>query len=302
MTAVPPLASVASASIVGPLGLLDGGEHLVRRGRCRARAPSSSTMTPRPDWRGQRGVEGGAQRARARGPRCRRGAASRGRRSRSSRCGSTQPSGWRSSSTTSTQPSRRPARPASAVAPSATVGSVRERQRRGRRRSRARGSRGRGRRSRRRSRRPGAASSSAGVGELGELAADAQHRDLVAELDRLVDVVGDEHDGLAQLALQAQELVLQLLAHDRVDGAERLVHQHHRRVGGQRPGDADALLLAAGQLGRVALGERRVAGRPARAAPSPAARAFALSLAEQQRHGRDVVDDGAVREEARRAG
>ena len=57
----------------------------------------------------------------------------------------------------------------------------------------------------------------------------------------------------------------------RVDRAERLVHQHHRRVRGQRPGDADPLLLAAGELGRVALGRARSAARPAPAAPSPAA-------------------------------
>ena len=96
------------------------------------------------------------------------------------------------------------------------------------------------------------------------------HRDLVAELDRLVDVVGDEDDRLAQLALQAQELVLQLLAHDRVDGAERLVHQHHRRVGGERAGDADALLLPAGQLRRVALGEVRSQADPLEQFHAPA--------------------------------
>ena len=59
--------------------------------------------------------------------------------------------------------------------------------------------------------------------------------------------------GLADLALQAQELVLQVVAVDRVDGAERLVHQHQRRVGRERAGHADALALAAGQLARVAL-------------------------------------------------
>ena len=91
--------------------------------------------------------------------------------------------------------------------------------------------------------------------ELGELAALLEDRDLVAHLDRLVDVVGDEDDRLAQLGLQAQELVLQPLAVDRVDGAERLVHQHQRRVGGERAGDADALALAAGELGRVAVAE-----------------------------------------------
>ena len=50
------------------------------------------------------------------------------------------------------------------------------------------------------------------------------------------------------LALQPQELVLQALAGDRVDRAERLVHEHERRVGGQGARDADALALAAGEL------------------------------------------------------
>ena len=108
---------------------------------------------------------------------------------------------------------------------------------------------------RRRSRWPGSTTARERVVVLLQHAAAAEHRDLVAELDRLVDVVGDEHDRLAQFALQPQDLVLQLLAHHRVDGAERLVHQQDRRVGGQRPGHADALLLAARQLGRVAVGQ-----------------------------------------------
>ena len=139
-------------------------------------------------------------------------------------------------------------------------------------------------------------------GELGELAADAQHRDLVAELDGLVDVVGDEDDRLAEVALQPQELVLQLLAHHRVDGAERLVHEHDRRVGRERPGDADALLLAAGELGGVALGERRVEADPLEQLHGPGARSRLSAMPSSRGHGRDVVEDRAVREEARRAG
>ena len=57
--------------------------------------------------------------------------------------------------------------------------------------------------------------------------------------------------------LEAQELVLQPLAVDRVDGAEGLVHEHQRRVGGQRAGDADALALAARKLRRVAVAVAR---------------------------------------------
>ena len=102
---------------------------------------------------------------------------------------------------------------------------------------------------------------------LGELAAHLQDRDPVAHLDRLVDVVGDEDDRLADLGLQAQELVLQALAVDRVDRAERLVHQHQRRVGGERAGHADALALAAGELRRVARRASPAAGRSGRAAP-----------------------------------
>ena len=82
--------------------------------------------------------------------------------------------------------------------------------------------------------------------------------------------------------LQAQELVLQALAVDRVDRAERLVHQHQRRVGGERAGHADALALAAGELRGVAVApSRRVeadqleqlvdAGADALARPSRAA-------------------------------
>jgi hypothetical protein len=67
--------------------------------------------------------------------------------------------------------------------------------------------------------------------------------DLVAQQERLVDVVRHEDDGLVEVALQADGLGLQFAAHDRVDGAERLVHQQDVGVGGEPAGDADALLL-----------------------------------------------------------
>ncbi len=134
---------------------------------------------------------------------------------------------------------------------------------------------------------------------LGQVAALAQDRDPVAHLDRLVDVVGDEHDRLADLVLEAQELVLEALAVDRVDRAERLVHQHQRRVGGQRAGDADALALAARQLGRVAARDAvdlLETDEPeqlvdARRDPGPLP-------AQQPGDGRDVVGDRQVREQA----
>ena len=81
-----------------------------------------------------------------------------------------------------------------------------------------------------------------------EPAAFRQHGEVVAEPQRLVDVVGDEHDRLAELLLEAKELVLQPGPGDGIDGAEGLVHQEDRRVGGQRPGHANPLALPAGEL------------------------------------------------------
>ena len=100
--------------------------------------------------------------------------------------------------------------------------------------------------------------------------------------------------------VQAQEVVLQALAGDRVDRAERLVHQHHRRVGGQRAGHADALVLAARELRRVALAVApRGRGRRARAArarargcgPCPSrAAAGTVAMLSLDRHVREQPD------------
>src|SRR3712207_7466976 len=57
---------------------------------------------------------------------------------------------------------------------------------------------------------------------------------LFRSLYRLVYVVGDEDDGLLYVLLDAQELVLEPLARDRVDGPEGLVHEHDRGVGRDR--------------------------------------------------------------------
>ena len=133
-------------------------------------------------------------------------------------------------------------------------------------------------------------------GELGELAVRAEQRHQVADLDGLLDVVGDEHDRLSQLGLQRQQLVLQGGADHRVDGAERLVHQQDGRVGGEGAGDADALLLAAGQLVRVALRQGRVEADEGEQFPGPCPRLLARPAVEHGDRG-DVVLDGAVREQ-----
>ena len=104
--------------------------------------------------------------------------------------------------------------------------------------------------------------------ELGDPAAVLHDHDQVAHLDRLVDVVGHEQDRLGERLLQAQELVLEALPDDGIDRPERLVHQHHGRVGRQGPRDPDALALAARELRREAPGDTSPDRAPrSRAAP-----------------------------------
>ena len=134
--------------------------------------------------------------------------------------------------------------------------------------------------------------------QLGDLPAGPEDGDLVAHLDGLLDVVGDQHHGLVQLRLEPEELILQGGPDNRVDGAERLVHQQHRRVGGQRPGHPHPLLLAAGQLVRVAAGQVLVQADQRHQLPGPGP-GLALAPADQQRHRADVVLDGPVREQPR---
>jgi hypothetical protein len=129
------------------------------------------------------------------------------------------------------------------------------------------------------------------------VAALAEDGDPVAHLDRLVDVVGDEHDRLADVLLEAEELVLEAAADDRVHGPEGLVHEHDRRVHGQGPGHPDPLALAARELVGVAVadlgGQADHLQQLAHPGPGPL-----IVPAGQLGHGGDVLADGAVREQA----
>ncbi len=97
--------------------------------------------------------------------------------------------------------------------------------------------------------------------------------DAVAERDRLLHVVRHQDDRHAEPALQREQVLPCLGADDRIERAERFVHQQHGRLRRERPGDADALLLAARKLVRE-LPQRGGRGRAriGRAAPRPACR------------------------------
>ena len=100
----------------------------------------------------------------------------------------------------------------------------------------------------------------------------AHDQDPVAEAQRLAEVVGDEDHRLADLAVQADDLVLHVAADERVERRERLVEEQHVGVAGQRPGEADALLHAARQLVGVGAPRSRTARR-GRRPPAPGAAA-----------------------------
>ena len=77
-------------------------------------------------------------------------------------------------------------------------------------------------------------------------ARDTPDGDLVAETQCLVEIVGDEHDGLPDLLLQVEQHRLHIRADERIERGIGFVHEEHRRVIGKRAGKADALLHAAG--------------------------------------------------------
>ena len=66
------------------------------------------------------------------------------------------------------------------------------------------------------------------------------------------DVVGDEEQGQAELALELLQHVQHLGLDRDVERADRLVADDQLRLKDQRAGDPDALALATGELVRIA--------------------------------------------------
>ena len=79
-----------------------------------------------------------------------------------------------------------------------------------------------------------------------------------ASMQRLAHVVGHEDGREPELLADRGERLLQPVARERIERAERFVEQHQPGFGGERARDADALLLTAGQLARVARAKRRL--------------------------------------------
>ena len=90
--------------------------------------------------------------------------------------------------------------------------------------------------------------------------AGVHDRDLVGHLGDDAEVVRDDHDGRAELALQALDQLEDLRLDGHVERGRRLVGDQQLRVVGQRHRDHRALAHAAGELVRV--GRRRACAAP----------------------------------------
>ena len=88
-----------------------------------------------------------------------------------------------------------------------------------------------------------------------------QNRHPVGHDKRFLLVVGDHHEGDADLVLQPLQLELHGPAQLLVECRQRLVEQQQARALDQGPRQRDALLLAARQLLRPAVGQRGQLGR-----------------------------------------
>ena len=81
------------------------------------------------------------------------------------------------------------------------------------------------------------------------------HHHEIGERDRLELGVGDVNEGDAELALHPPQLLPHLHAELLVERGQRLVEQQHARLGDGGARQRHALLLAAGELRRQAVGE-----------------------------------------------
>ena len=75
--------------------------------------------------------------------------------------------------------------------------------------------------------------------------------DPVTQTSRLFEIVGDEDQGPTSPTQELLELPLQLTASDGVQGSQGFVQEHQIRVEQERPGQANALSLPAGELPRI---------------------------------------------------
>jgi hypothetical protein len=78
---------------------------------------------------------------------------------------------------------------------------------------------------------------------------------IVGEYDGLPDIMGYQENGLSCLSPNLQDLLLYRQPRQRIERAERFVHQQNIGLDCKRARDFDALTHTAGQFMRIAIGE-----------------------------------------------
>ncbi len=116
------------------------------------------------------------------------------------------------------------------------------------------------------------------------------HRDAVADAADHIHLMGDQDDGQLQFTVDLGQQLQHLGGGLRVQRAGGLVAEQDVRLGGQRPGDADALLLPTGQLRRVFACVIFQADAPEQGGDTTLDLAFRVAAGQTQRHG-DIIGD-----------
>ena len=125
--------------------------------------------------------------------------------------------------------------------------------------------------------------------------AGAHDRDAVRHGQRFFLIVRDEDEGDPGLGLETLQLDLHLLAQFQIERGERLVEQKHARARGERAGERHTLLLATGNLRRLAVGHRLHLDQLQH--PRNGLVDLGLRLAQHLEREADVLRHGHVREE-----
>ena len=120
-----------------------------------------------------------------------------------------------------------------------------------------------------------------------------QHQDAIGQVDRFLDVVGDQQHRVALLVEDAPQLDPHPQAHQRVERRERLVHVQDLGLDHEGAGELDALEHAARQLVRIGRLEP-VRARPSRRSGRRSAGLVAVAVAVQAEH--QVLLHGQPRE------
>src|SRR5436305_14154962 len=83
----------------------------------------------------------------------------------------------------------------------------------------------------------------------------AECDDTIGKINRLIDIMRDEQNGLSGGVVDADKLVLQALTRLHIECAEGLIPEEDCGAHRQRPGERHALALAAGELMRITVGD-----------------------------------------------